>query len=44
MTPGEAPVVIVPYDPGWPGRFKEEEKELRQTLAGARLSVDALKE
>ena len=33
MTSGEAPVVIVPYDPGWPGRFKEEEKELRQTLS-----------
>ena len=33
MTSGEASVEIVPYDPSWPGRFKQEEAILRQALA-----------
>lgn len=33
MTSDEAPIDIVPYDPSWPGRFKEEEKALRRALA-----------
>jgi GrpB-like predicted nucleotidyltransferase (UPF0157 family) len=32
MTSGEAPVEIVPYDPSWPARFKQEAKLLRRTL------------
>jgi GrpB-like predicted nucleotidyltransferase (UPF0157 family) len=33
MTSGDAPVDIIPYDPTWPVRFKEEEKALRRALA-----------
>ena len=33
MTPNEASVEIVPYDPSWPGRFEEEAKGLRRALA-----------
>jgi len=29
----EAPVEIVPYDPGWPRQFEEEEQALRRALA-----------
>ena len=29
----EAPVEIVPYDPSWPDRFREEAEALRQVLA-----------
>ena len=33
MSSSEASVVIVPYDPAWPGRFEEEAKALRRALA-----------
>ena len=32
MTPPEAPVEIVPYDPSWPVRFEEEAAILRRAL------------
>ena len=33
MSSSEASVVIVPYDPSWPGRFEEEAKAIRRALA-----------
>lgn len=33
MTPNDAPIEIVPYDPAWPQRFEEERSALRQMLA-----------
>jgi GrpB-like predicted nucleotidyltransferase (UPF0157 family) len=33
MTSLEAPVEIVPYDPSWPIRFREEANALREALA-----------
>jgi len=33
MTPPEAPVEIVPYDPSWPRQFADEAKILRRALA-----------
>ena len=33
MRSPEAPVEIVPYDPSWPGQFREEAELLRRALA-----------
>ena len=33
MTHGEAPIEVVPYDPGWPVLFQQESELLRRILA-----------
>jgi GrpB-like predicted nucleotidyltransferase (UPF0157 family) len=32
VTPSQAPIDIVDYDPAWPARFEEERKELQRVL------------
>jgi GrpB-like predicted nucleotidyltransferase (UPF0157 family) len=39
-APAEEPVVIVPYDPSWPGRFATLGAALRDTLDATALRID----
>jgi len=40
--PAPAPVEVVPYDPGWPVRYAEQEARIRKAMGAAALDVEHL--